>query len=77
MSRGARQPGQQGRAGKTIEGITVHDKAEHIPSLPAGPFVRLDNGSILSVAGYPARVYLSEDEGAAWSESPRSSGGRK
>ena len=70
MSKGARQSGQQGPAGKTMEGITVHDKAEHMPSLPAGPFVRLDNGNILSVAGNPARAYLSEDQGATWSESP-------
>ena len=70
MSRGARQSGQQWHAGETIEGITVHHKAEHMPSLPDGPFVRLDNGNILSVAGRPARAYLSEDEGATWSESP-------
>ena len=46
--------------------IVVHPRAELMPSLPAGPFARLDDRSILSVAGNPARGYRSRDEGMTW-----------
>ena len=52
------------------DGIALHEKAEFMASLPAGPFVRLDNGNILSVAGNPAQGYLSDDEGATWRTRP-------
>lgn len=46
--------------------ITACNSAELMPSLPAGPFVRLVDGAILSVAGNPARGYRSHDEGETW-----------
>ena len=53
---------------RTVDGITVHENAEHMPSLPVGPFTRLKDGAILSVAGNPAQLYRSDDEGATWKE---------
>ena len=52
------------------DGIAVHGRAEYMPSLPAGPFVRLDNGTILSVAGSPAQGHVSDDEGVTWRALP-------
>lgn len=57
-------------AQKNEDGIAVHQRAEYMPSLPAGPFVRLDNGNILSVEGAPAQGYLSDDEGVTWKTLP-------
>lgn len=51
-------------------GIRVHERAQHMPSLPAGPFVRLDDGGLLSVAGNPAQGYISDDDGLTWREQP-------
>jgi hypothetical protein len=69
----ARMPASTGRLelGNTeVNGITVHRKAEHMPALPAGRFVRLDDGSILSIAGIPAQGHLSDDEGRTWQSFP-------
>ena len=52
--------------GQTSDGILIHEKAEDMPSLPAGTFTRLDNGNILTVTGNPARCYFSDDEGSTW-----------
>jgi len=55
---------------ETVEGISVHCRAQHVPSIPAGPFVRLDSGSILSIAGNPAQQAVSRDEGVTWEAMP-------
>lgn len=70
MSQRPRPAGESELASETVDGITVHEKAEYMPSSPAGPFVRLDNGNILSVAGSPAQGYLSDDEGITWKTLP-------
>ncbi|NOZ21635.1 MAG: exo-alpha-sialidase [Planctomycetes bacterium] len=56
--------------GEVVDGLAIHRSAEHMPSLPAGPFARLNSGRILSIAGNPAQAYISNDEGATWNERP-------
>lgn len=46
----------------------IHDKAEEIPGLKTGPFVRLGNGDILTVEGN--KSCISKDEGKTWTEYP-------
>ncbi|NQU12300.1 exo-alpha-sialidase [bacterium] len=53
-----------------VDGIRVHERARHEPLLPAGPFVRLDSGDLLSVAGNPAQGCLSRDDGRTWHPQP-------
>lgn len=66
MARMARSTHKSTLGPQGADGIAVHERAEFMPSLPGGPFVRLDSGRLLSVAGNPAQGYLSEDEGATW-----------
>jgi len=56
---------------QSTDGIWLHEKADDMPSLKVGPFVRLDGGRILCVADRPLRGYVSEDEGATWADQPR------
>jgi sialidase-1 len=51
-------------------GIRVHERAAHMPSLPAGPMVRLDSGDLFSVAGNPAQLFRSSDQGVTWEAQP-------
>jgi hypothetical protein len=50
----------------TSKGYWIHPKAEEIPGLKTGPFVRLGNGDILTVEGN--KSCISKDEGKTWSE---------
>ena len=53
-----------------VDYIRVHERAEHMPALPAGPFVRLDDGSLVSVTGHPGQLHFSADEGESWITRP-------
>ncbi|MDP6114545.1 MAG: sialidase family protein [Planctomycetota bacterium] len=54
-----------------VDSIRVHERAEQMPSIPVGPFVHLDDGAILSVAGRdPSQVCISRDSGGTWDEHP-------
>ena len=55
---------------QSSEGIWLHERADDMPSLKVGPFVRLDEGRILSVAERPLQAYVTEDEGETWAERP-------
>ena len=47
-----------------VDSIRVHERAEQMPSIPVGPFVHLDDGAILSVAGRdPSEVCIIRDSG--------------
>lgn len=48
------------------KGYWIHPKAEEIPGLKTGPFVRLGNGDILTVEGN--KSCISKDEGKTWTE---------
>lgn len=50
----------------TSKGYWIHPKAEEIPGLKTGPFVRLGNGDILTVEGN--KSCISKDEGKTWTE---------
>ena len=52
----------------TSAGYWIHDKTEEIPGLKTGPFVRLDNGGILTVDTNMSCI--SMDEGNTWKEYP-------
>ena len=53
------------------DGILIHEKAEDLPSLPVGSYTRLASGKILGVAGDPAEILVSDDEGESWSKTGR------
>lgn len=50
----------------TSNGYWIHPKAEEIPGLKTGPFVRLGNGNILTIEGN--KSCISKDEGKTWTE---------
>jgi sialidase-1 len=52
----------------TSNGYWIYDKAEEIPGLKSGPFVRLGDGSILTVDGSVSCI--SRDQGRTWEEHP-------
>jgi sialidase-1 len=52
----------------TSKGYWIHDKAEEIPGLKSGPFVRLGDGSLLTVEDNMSCI--SSDEGKSWQEFP-------
>lgn len=52
----------------TSHGYWIHPKAEEIKGLKTGPFVRLDNGGILTVEDNMSCI--SMDEGASWEYYP-------
>ena len=56
------------RSKLSSKGYWIHDKAEEIPGLKTGPFVRLGNGDILTVEGN--KSCISKDEGKTWTEYP-------
>ena len=70
MSRMAKPTRKSKLSGPIVDGIAVHHKAEHMPALPVGPFVRLDDRAILSMAGQPIQGHVSRDEGATWQTFP-------
>ena len=52
----------------TSNGYWIHDKVEEIPGLKSGPFVRLGDGSILTVERNMSCI--SKDQGKTWKEYP-------
>jgi sialidase-1 len=52
----------------TTEGYWIHEKVTEIPGLKTGPFVRLNDGSILTVEKNMSCI--SDDEGKTWKEYP-------
>lgn len=57
------------RGGKiTSMGYWIHEKAEEIPGLKTGPFVRLANGDILTIERNMSCI--SKDEGKTWTKYP-------
>lgn len=56
------------RSKLSSNGYWIHDKAEEIPGLKTGPFVRLGNGDILTVEGN--KSCISKDEGKTWTKYP-------
>jgi sialidase-1 len=52
----------------TSTGYWIHDKAEEIPGLKTGPFVRLGNGNLLTVEKNMSCI--SKDEGKTWTYYP-------
>jgi sialidase-1 len=52
----------------TTNGYWIHDKVEEIPGLKSGPFVRLGDGSILTVERNMSCI--SKDQGKTWKEYP-------
>ncbi|MEX2231793.1 MAG: sialidase family protein, partial [Cyclobacteriaceae bacterium] len=50
----------------TSNGSWIPDKVEEMPGMKLGPFVRLANGSILTID--KTKSYISKDEGKTWSE---------
>jgi hypothetical protein len=52
----------------TANGIWIPDRAEDMPGLKMGPFVRLKNGGILTVDD--GSSYISCDEAMTWTEYP-------
>ena len=52
----------------TSTGNWIHNKVEEIPGLKTGPFVRLDDGGILTVENSVSCI--SNDEGKTWTEYP-------
>lgn len=56
------------RSKLSSKGYWIHDKAEEIPGLKTGPFVRLGNGDLLTVEGN--KSCISKDEGKTWAEYP-------
>jgi hypothetical protein len=51
---------------KHVEGgITLHEKAENMPALPLGPFVRRPDGAVVGVGDN--EIVISTDEGRSWS----------
>jgi hypothetical protein len=52
----------------TGEGIAIHEKAEEMPGLKLGPFVRRSDGAIVCAEGTEA--HISRDEGENWSSHP-------
>ena len=66
MAKMPRPTGKSKLKDQGVDGITVHHKADYMPSLPDGPFTRLKDGTILAVAGNPGLGYSSLDDGATW-----------
>ena len=52
----------------TTKGYWIHDKVKEIPGLKTGPFVRLDDGSILTIEKNMSCI--SKDEGKTWKSTP-------
>ncbi len=50
----------------TTNGYLIHPKSEEIPYLKTGPFVRLDDGGLLTIE--KNRSCISYDEGKTWKE---------
>ncbi|WP_372935262.1 sialidase family protein [Mariniphaga sediminis] len=50
----------------TTTGYWIHDKAEELPGLKTGPFVRLDDKSILTIEKNMSCI--SKDEGKTWTK---------
>ncbi|MEX2233899.1 MAG: sialidase family protein [Cyclobacteriaceae bacterium] len=58
----------QGGGKITSNGYWIHDKAEEIPGLKTGPFVRLGNGNLLTIERNMSCI--SKDEGKTWTTYP-------
>jgi sialidase-1 len=55
---------------KNTEGVYIHDNAEDMPHLLAGPYVRLSGGRLVTVTRVAednsAGVFVSDDDGKTW-----------
>jgi hypothetical protein len=69
--------GQLCLADEVVDSIRVHQRGEHMPSLPVGPFVALGGDRVFSVAGNPLCAALSEDLGQTWEARPLLSAGSR
>ncbi|GAA5221508.1 sialidase family protein [Membranihabitans marinus] len=56
--------GQSPLSKRTVHGYLIHEKAEELVGIKTGPFVRLDNGGILTVEKNMSCI--SMDEGKTW-----------
>ena len=78
MNRLAESEGPSLLTKTTTDGITINEKAEDMPQLKAGPFVRLENGRLVTIARVAddnsAKVYVSDDQGLTWDERPLGNG---
>ena len=70
MNRVSESVGESRTNRESSDGILLHENAEDMPALKDGAFARLDSGRLFMVAGKPASGYVSEDEGASWTERP-------
>jgi len=52
----------------TSDGYWIHDKVDEIPGLKTGPFVRLGDGSIMTIERNMSLI--SKDEGKTWDKYP-------
>jgi sialidase-1 len=52
----------------TSTGYWIHNKAEELKGMKMGPFVRLDDGSLLTID--KSKSCISRDEGKTWKEYP-------
>ena len=52
----------------TSRGAWIPDRVQDMPGMKLGPFVRLGDGSILTIDG--TNCYVSKDQGKTWSEHP-------
>ncbi|MCK5758295.1 MAG: hypothetical protein KAH14_04310 [Clostridiales bacterium] len=61
---------QQGKKGDNISstGYWMHEKVQEIPGLPSGPFIKLGDGSILTVERNMSCI--SKDQGKTWTKYP-------
>lgn len=61
---------QKGNKGGNISstGYWMHDKVQEIPGLPTGPFVKLGDGSILTIERNVSCI--SKDGGKTWTKYP-------
>jgi len=66
MSRLLESVGKSSLTKQASNGVWINDKAEDMPALPMGPFVRLGGGGLMTIAGRPAEVHFSDDEGETW-----------
>ena len=65
----ARTDGAETRAKPAAPAIRLHERVETLPGLPMGPFIRLADGSILTV-DMAHSVVVSTDEGRTWKSRP-------
>jgi hypothetical protein len=58
---------------ETPDGFLIHEKAEDMPHLKPGPYVRLDSGRLITISlvsrkTSTSRIAVSDDDGQTWAE---------